>query len=139
MRHHNKIILAERRKKLQWHKMKRAGKKTFATFLPPPSLSPFCPSFCPFFSGTLWGGGGSSPQAPHPWVRSCSEHVQYSNGQPKGQNNKRKEFLTKDVVQIKLKNATNKVQIKQKNTTTINERILKRSKQKSKRQIGPNT
>ena len=61
MRHHNKIILAERRKKFQWHKMKRAGKKTFATFLlPPPSLSPF-------FSGTLLGGGGAqSPKPPPP-------------------------------------------------------------------------
>ena len=51
--------------------MKRAGKKTFATFLLPPSLSPFFPSsFCPFFSGTLLGGGAQAPQAPPPpWVR----------------------------------------------------------------------
>ena len=68
MRHHNKIILAERRKTFQWHKMKRAGKKTFATFLLPPlSLSPFFPSsFCPFFSGTLLGGGGLKPPKPPP-------------------------------------------------------------------------
>ena len=42
--------------------MKRAGKKTFATFL----LSPFFPSFCPFFRGPSWGA--QAPQAP-PWVR----------------------------------------------------------------------
>ena len=80
MRHHNKIILAERKTKFQWHKMKRAGEKTFATFLLPPlSLSPFCPSFCPLFSGTLLGGGGA--QAPYP-LGAPLDAMKYYNGIP---------------------------------------------------------
>ena len=68
MRHHNKIILAERRKRFQWHKMKRAG-KNMCNFSPLAlSLSPFfLLLFVPFFSGTLLGGGGlKPPQAPPP-------------------------------------------------------------------------
>ena len=79
MRHHNKIILAERRKQFQWHKMKRAGKNTFATFLlppPPPSLSlSFFPSSLVslFFADPL--GGAQAPQAPPPLGCAAAEHV----------------------------------------------------------------
>ena len=66
MRHHNKIILAERRKKFQWHKMKRAGKKTFATFLLPPLSLLFFLLVFSVFSGTLLGGGASRPPSPPP-------------------------------------------------------------------------
>ena len=68
MRHHNKIILAERRKKFQWHKMKRAGKKHLQLFSSPPplSLSPCILLVVPFFGDPLGGGGLKPPHAAPP-------------------------------------------------------------------------
>ena len=67
MRHHNKIILAERITKFQWHKMKRAGKKHLQLFSSPPlSLLFFLLLFVPFFGDPLAGGGGLNPPKPPP-------------------------------------------------------------------------
>ena len=69
MRHHNKIILAERRKQDE-----KGWKKNICNFSPPPPPSLSLSFFPSSLVSLFWGdplGGGLKPPKPSPWVRRC--------------------------------------------------------------------